>query len=863
MLSSTATSVRVVFGLVVGALLVVGSVGANRSGADVTGTHRVGTDRAPAVTSQSDDDRSIVLLVDLSGSMNEGSPTKLDQSKQALGSLLSVLPPATDLGLRVYGADWPSVAPARRAESCRRDTRSVVPIGPVTPDVTASEIGSLEARGDTPIALGLNSSAEDLNAGLSSEPGATGRIILVSDGRDECHDADLDGDPASGPSFGPDPCRLAADLHRRHPDLRIDSVGFLTGDSAEAELRCIAEAGGGAFVSVTDADSLLSGLSQLLAGEIQRAAPSQQATMVEGSPDIAGAPRLGTPDMAAGLYRDRIAIGETAVYRAGIEPSLPFYVTATVFDAPPPPRGEQNRIGDDAPSLEVFVISGSGDDVLLTNRRERIGQVDSGADATRIAAGWLLDRDPNEDVYIGVRLTGEPPEGASSQVVELHLEGTGFGGRRPGCPAGARCEYLDRVQSLELAAATLGASADQGGEELSGRRLLELQSSIDQRTAELSALTAAKDLDMGSRLWPRWVIVWAVVAALAAGFTALVGWRLESLLSASPLLVARDEDGHRTVAGARHRERFVASLAERPRYSVSVRVVSVALAVTIVSLTLVAVSSAGADADDEPVDIGLVSGGADFRSATFRPAGVTTEQVTVGRPTVFAVMIANDQREFFVDAQPVVDVDGGEQPRVRAVLYGPDLEPVVRQQSPIRAVPFFGSESDRRELVWYVEVTVDSRTLEGLSVPVRLEVDGVVDPAIDPCDDASGCHLDEEVDRLENEIRAIGAGEDGAEVTVGEEVEAVRLDQLAQERALVQQLDELDDLVAMTRRQGTSGRLWYVLATLAAMFFGGFVGWRGFQIGSWRSPLGPSSSRSLWPRMGRRRHWPRGTPKSP
>ena len=70
--------------------------------------------------------------------------------------------------------------------------------------------------------------------------------MLFSDGRDECFDADLDGNPATGPSYGQDPCEVAKSITSGNAAVdRVVTVGFRANSAAETELRCIAESTGG------------------------------------------------------------------------------------------------------------------------------------------------------------------------------------------------------------------------------------------------------------------------------------------------------------------------------------------------------------------------------------------------------------------------------------------------------------------------------------------------------------------------------------------------------------------------------------------------------------------------------------------
>ena len=109
------------------------------------------------------------------------------------------------------------------------------------------EVAGFVARGDTPIALALEQAVADIPDGTLAD------IVLFSDGRDECWDADLNGDAAAGPSFGRDPCEVAREIGgQAHLKIqKIDTISFQA-ESAEEQLRCIAEETGGKSFPVNE-----------------------------------------------------------------------------------------------------------------------------------------------------------------------------------------------------------------------------------------------------------------------------------------------------------------------------------------------------------------------------------------------------------------------------------------------------------------------------------------------------------------------------------------------------------------------------------------------------------------------------------
>ena len=247
---------------------------------------------APAAAQGTAEDRSVLIVLDASKSMNEPAGdggTRLDAAKSALRELVPNLPDDANVGLRVYGSQ---VSEAGRARGCR-DTELVAPVAPLDSGGLLDRIEALEGRGRTPIGRSLLAAPEDL-------PGSGRRIVvLVSDGGDNC--------------APPNPCRAAARVARGGIDLSISVVGLQVTPRVKRQLRCIAEAGGGTYVDARDADALR---DQLLAA-LSRAFRSYDAsgTPVTGSTELDQAPVLGE-----GQYLDEIRPGETKHYGVRVGP---------------------------------------------------------------------------------------------------------------------------------------------------------------------------------------------------------------------------------------------------------------------------------------------------------------------------------------------------------------------------------------------------------------------------------------------------------------------------------------------------------------------------------------------------------------
>ena len=187
-----------------------------------------------------------VIVLDASKSMNEDAGnggTRLDAAKKAVGTLVDRLPDGVPLGLRVYGS---KVSEASRAEGCR-DTELTVPVGPLDKDALTSTVNALAGQGpDADRALaarrpGRSRLARRASAASSWSPTAatTARRRI----------------PARRPSGSPS----AASTSRSRSSASRSTTAFASSCS------CIAEAGGGSYVDVDDADKLGDELLALLA----------------------------------------------------------------------------------------------------------------------------------------------------------------------------------------------------------------------------------------------------------------------------------------------------------------------------------------------------------------------------------------------------------------------------------------------------------------------------------------------------------------------------------------------------------------------------------------------------------------------
>lgn len=264
---------------------------------------------APAAAqSQRPQERSVLLILDASRSMNEpagGGSTRLDAAKTATRELLEAVPEDAALGLRAYGA---SVSGTTRAAGCR-DTELVLPVGRVDRDRIGEVVAGLQAKGRTPIGRSLLAAARDL------PPAGRRTVILVSDGGDNCAPPDL--------------CRAAATVSGRGIGLTIQVVGLQVRDRDREQLRCIAEAGGGGYVDAADPAQLRAELAAAFARALRPYQPT-------GSPIQGGRSPENPTAAPPGQYLDDLRPGRARWYAVEVEKGQRLFAAATLISPPPP-----------------------------------------------------------------------------------------------------------------------------------------------------------------------------------------------------------------------------------------------------------------------------------------------------------------------------------------------------------------------------------------------------------------------------------------------------------------------------------------------------------------------------------------------
>lgn len=187
------------------------------------------------------------LVVDGSGSMNtdDAPGPRIDAARTAAHAFIDALPDGTEFGLWTYGLNT-SDSEEDHDAGCR-DTTNLIPSGDVDRDAAKAAVDGITPRGWSPIASTMRQAGESLPTDREAS------LVVVTDGEDHC------GQPTI--------CEVAKELHRTHPLLRIDAVGFLIDDP---ELGCAARETGGLYVTADNTDQLTARLAASRDAELSK-----------------------------------------------------------------------------------------------------------------------------------------------------------------------------------------------------------------------------------------------------------------------------------------------------------------------------------------------------------------------------------------------------------------------------------------------------------------------------------------------------------------------------------------------------------------------------------------------------------------
>ena len=399
-----------------------------------------------------------MLVLDGSGSMRAedvDGRSRMDVAKEAVSTLVPLLPDDASVGLMTYGNSAPEIA-ADRSRGCQ-DVKTLVPAKGLDRDRLLTETQKVQPAGFTPIGLALRTAEEELpDSELRS-------IVLVSDGIDECGD--------------PPPCEVAADLAQAHLELAVHTIGFKADDAARNELSCIAETTGGTYADATDAvalrDELLVKMTRALQGYDAAGLPVHGGESVEDAVAI-----------EPGSYLDMLETGSDAVgdgqgssryYSLQLAPGEVAHIAATMVL--PPGAAATNRVAQ----LAVRTLAPDGSDCRVGDSTSRAeanlgdGPVTAAVATPRMAGTDNLacfGKNADGRVILQVERTGNPSKGMAVPVeVQVFIEQEVHLDRPPASEKQPRVlEALPQPGSGERIqpAFSFASAVDAGGEALQG-----------------------------------------------------------------------------------------------------------------------------------------------------------------------------------------------------------------------------------------------------------------------------------------------------------------------------------------------------------------------------------------------------------
>lgn len=203
----------------------------------------------------------IEFILDASGSMRAAmaGKTQMDVAKQSIKAALDQIPADTYVALRVYAH---RIEQTDKTASCQ-DTELLVPFAPLDKISVSARIDAIQPKGYTPIGFSLQEAAKDIIASATLRE-ADRVLVLVSDGEETC---------------GADPVQIVKDLLSKGIKFKLNAVGFNVDAKAQAQLKAVAEAGGGSYYDAKDADALANSLKDIT----QKALILEKTTAVYGT----------------------------------------------------------------------------------------------------------------------------------------------------------------------------------------------------------------------------------------------------------------------------------------------------------------------------------------------------------------------------------------------------------------------------------------------------------------------------------------------------------------------------------------------------------------------------------------------------
>ncbi|WDV96005.1 vWA domain-containing protein [Brevibacillus parabrevis] len=182
---------------------------------------------------------NVEIILDASGSMagRMDGKTKMDAAKEAIKAFAETLPKEANVALRVYGNEG-SGKDSDKALSCS-SSELVYQLQKYDAGKLAASLNQFQPTGWTPIAHSLQEAGKDLSQ-LAGDKN-TNLIFLVSDGIETC---------------GGDPVAAAKQLADSNITPVLNVIGFDVDGEGQKQLKAVAEAARGRYVSIRDKKGL-------------------------------------------------------------------------------------------------------------------------------------------------------------------------------------------------------------------------------------------------------------------------------------------------------------------------------------------------------------------------------------------------------------------------------------------------------------------------------------------------------------------------------------------------------------------------------------------------------------------------------
>jgi hypothetical protein len=196
----------------------------------------------PVGTADAANDKSVMLVLDASGSMKSALPdgtSRMDAAKSAVVQLVATLPADTKLAFRAYGHQSP-----QQQKNCK-DSALLAPFDSVEKN-RATVIGkamSLQPQGFTPITYSLTLAGQE----MLQQEAASHVVVLVSDGKETCE---------------ADPCAAAKAMADADAKLVVHTIGAGVDQPTRNQLECIAAAARGSYFDANSSVELATVVGQ-------------------------------------------------------------------------------------------------------------------------------------------------------------------------------------------------------------------------------------------------------------------------------------------------------------------------------------------------------------------------------------------------------------------------------------------------------------------------------------------------------------------------------------------------------------------------------------------------------------------------